>query len=45
MKTGMTRVIKRKGKTRIKLETDTFSFNVPSFFDYYIQPKCLRIAL
>lgn len=34
VKTGMTRIIKRKGRTRIKLETDTFSFNAPSFFDY-----------
>lgn len=34
VKTGMTRVIKRKGRTRIKLETDTFSSNAPSFFDY-----------
>lgn len=45
VKTGMTRVIKRKGRTRIKLETDTFSFNAPSFFDYYIQQECLRILL
>lgn len=36
VKTGMTRVIKRKRRTRIKLETDTFSFNAPTFFDYQI---------
>lgn len=32
--TGMARVTKRKGRTRIKLETNTFSFNTPFFFDY-----------
>lgn len=34
VKSGVTRVIKRKGRTRIKLESDTFSFIAPSFFDY-----------
>lgn len=29
----MTGVIKRKGRTRIKLETATFPFYAPSFFD------------
>lgn len=36
VKTGITRVLKRKGRTRIKPETDTFSSNAPYFFDYWI---------
>lgn len=35
VKNGITRVPKRKGRIRIKVETDIFSSNAPFFFDYW----------